>query len=228
MRDEADNLLRLFLNATDKAKETRLLEQLIGEHALPRIRQILRAKLRGDWMQDLEDLIHDVALLLVNKLRKLKTDPDSKPISDFDGYFPAITYNVFNDYLHKKYPQLQTGDDVERESDSHLSSDNREYLQKLWIEIRQLNLKQRCALLLNGSYKKGDDDLTTLLVHTRIATMRQVAKALEITDEEFVQQVWDELPWNDAKIAEYLGVTQREVINLRNSARRRLWRRMGE
>jgi hypothetical protein len=71
MRDEADNLLRLFLNATDKAKETRLLEQLIGEHALPRIRQILRAKLRGDWMQDLEDLIHDVALLLVNKLRKL-------------------------------------------------------------------------------------------------------------------------------------------------------------
>ncbi|MGH9763461.1 MAG: hypothetical protein ACREAC_21730, partial [Blastocatellia bacterium] len=34
--------------------------------------------------------------------------------------------------------------------------------------------------------------------------------------------LWDELPLPDSKVAEYLGITSQQVINLRKSARKRL------
>jgi len=102
--------------------------------------------------------------------------------------------------------------------------ERRLYLQRLWVEISALPLRQRRALLLNLRDDQGRD-LTTLLAHSRIATVREIAEALDMTAEELAG-IWGKLPLDDATIANQLGLTRQQVINLRKSARNRLARRL--
>jgi len=60
---------------------------------------------------------------------------------------------------------------------------------------------------------------------TGTASLRQLAAALEMSDESFAA-LWNELPLEDAKIAELLGLTRQQVINARKSGRERLARRL--
>ena len=46
-----------------------------------------------------------------------------------------------------------------------------------------------------------------------------------MTVDDFAE-VWKDLPWSDLRIAERLGITRQQVINLRKCARERLARRM--
>jgi hypothetical protein len=48
---------------------------------------------------------------------------------------------------------------------------------------------------------------------------------LELTGEKFAA-IWNELPLEDARIAELLGLTRQQVINARKSGRERLARRL--
>ncbi len=102
--------------------------------------------------------------------------------------------------------------------------DHRLFLKWLWEEIRQLPVRQRMALLLNLRDEQGGG-VAALLPVTGIATLRQIAAALEMADEEFAR-LWPRLPLDDASIAGLLGVTRQQVINLRKCARERLARRM--
>ena len=98
------------------------------------------------------------------------------------------------------------------------------FLQRLWEELQQLPLNQRAALLLNLKDASGSGCIT-LFPAIGIATVRQLAKALEITAERFAE-VWNDLPLEDARIAELLGLTRQQVINVRKSGRERLARRL--
>ena len=98
------------------------------------------------------------------------------------------------------------------------------FLQRLWEELQQLPLNQRAALLLNLKDASGSGCIT-LFPAIGIATVRQLAKALEITAERFAE-VWNDLPLEDARIAELLGLTRQQVINARKSGRERLARRL--
>lgn len=100
--------------------------------------------------------------------------------------------------------------------------EEKEILGRIWTEIAALPVRHRIAFLLNLKDKKGDC-VITLFPILRIASVRQIAQALEFSAEEFAG-VWNELPWDDLKIAEYLGLTRQQVINLRHSARARLVR----
>jgi hypothetical protein len=102
--------------------------------------------------------------------------------------------------------------------------EQRIYLEQLWAEICELPLSQRRALLLNLRDPKGQD-MTALFSHTHIATLHQMAAALEVSVEEFIH-LSNELPMEDAAMAKYLAITRQQVINLRTAARRRLARRM--
>ena len=102
--------------------------------------------------------------------------------------------------------------------------EHRVYLESLWLEIRKLPLGQRRALLLNLRDSTGHD-MTALFAHTHIATLDEVAEALELTMEEFLD-LSNELPMEDSVMARHLGITRQQVINLRTAARRRLARRM--
>lgn len=102
--------------------------------------------------------------------------------------------------------------------------EKRMFLQRLWEELQQLPLNQRAALLLNLKDQSGFGCIT-LFPATGIATIRQLAQALEMSAESFAE-VWNELPIEDARIAELLGLTRQQVINARKSGRERLARRL--
>lgn len=98
------------------------------------------------------------------------------------------------------------------------------FFEKMWTEIRQLPLRHRTALLLNLKTPDGEN-LITLLPLLRVASIRKIAEALEISPEDFAK-IWNDLPWDDARIADYLGITRQQVINLRQSARLTLKRKL--
>jgi RNA polymerase sigma factor (sigma-70 family) len=98
------------------------------------------------------------------------------------------------------------------------------FLQRLWEELQQLPVNQRAALLLNLKDASGHGCIT-LFPATGVASIRQLANALEITAERFAG-VWHDLPLEDARIAELLGLTRQQVINARKSGRERLARRL--
>jgi RNA polymerase sigma factor (sigma-70 family) len=100
----------------------------------------------------------------------------------------------------------------------------RTYLRRLWAEIRELKPHQRAALLLNLRDADGGDVVSVLPV-AGIATISELAAALSMSPDQLAA-LWNELPLEDLAIAELLGITRQQVINLRKSARERLARRM--
>jgi RNA polymerase sigma factor (sigma-70 family) len=102
--------------------------------------------------------------------------------------------------------------------------EKRIFLQRLWEELQQLPLNQRAALLLNLKDSSGRGCITLFPV-TGIATVRQLSAALGMKADDF-GQLWNDLPLEDAKIAELLGLTRQQVINARKSRRERLARRL--
>ena len=100
----------------------------------------------------------------------------------------------------------------------------REWLSHLWTEICALPLAQRRALLLNLRDERGSPALA-LVPMAGIAAVRDIANVLEMAEGELVS-LWNQLPIDDLTIAERLGLTRQQVINLRKSARARLTRRL--
>lgn len=110
------------------------------------------------------------------------------------------------------------------EADPAWRTEKRMFLQRLWEELQQLPKNQRAALLLNLKDASGQGCIT-LFPATGIATVRQLATALELSPETFAE-IWNDLPLEDARIAELLGLTRQQVINARKSGRERLGRRL--
>lgn len=102
--------------------------------------------------------------------------------------------------------------------------DKQTYLKKVWQEICQLPPEQCAALLLNLKEKDGSD-ITVIFVSSGVATISEIASVLDVSIEEFLD-IWNKLPLSDEEIALRLGVSVRQVGSLRQSGRRRLWRRM--
>jgi len=104
------------------------------------------------------------------------------------------------------------------------TADDRIYLRELWQRIQELPPRQRAALLLNLRDGEGHD-LIGLLPLTGIASIPQIAAALEMPPERLAE-LWNDLPLDDRTIASQLGLTRQQVINLRSAARQRLARQM--
>lgn len=110
------------------------------------------------------------------------------------------------------------------ERDLRLRFDDVEHLKRIWAAILDLPVNHRRALLLNLTDGHGEN-LTVLFPALTIASIRQVADALEFGAEELAE-IWGRLPLEDNAIAEMLQVTRQQVINLRHTARARLRRTM--
>jgi RNA polymerase sigma factor (sigma-70 family) len=103
--------------------------------------------------------------------------------------------------------------------------ENRAWLKRLWEEVAQLPLRQRVALLLNLRDDQGGPALA-LLPLTGVAKFRDIAATLDIDPEELAG-MWKDLPWEDQKIADRLGLNRQQISNMRAAARERLSRRLG-
>lgn len=175
--------------------------------------------------------------------RKLSKDPQPGPLTELlicileksDGAIALDDLvNVVADVCHIESHDARVErieDVIERrfvaadpQVDLATALEQRIHLAQLWQEIRELPLRHRAAILLNLRDAQGRGVITLLPV-TRVATIRQIAQALEFSLEDFAD-VWNELPWDDTTIAQHLGLTRQQVINLRHSARSRLARRV--
>ena len=97
-------------------------------------------------------------------------------------------------------------------------------LSSLWREIQALRPMQRKALLLNLRSPDAVNVLATFVI-TGITSFEDLASALEMSERELAS-IWNDLPFDDLRIASILGLTRQQVINLRRSARERLGRRL--
>lgn len=101
--------------------------------------------------------------------------------------------------------------------------EDRNAVGRLWGIIRDLPLRHRTAVLLNLRTDNGDNALQ-LFIALRIATVEELAEAVEMSAQELAG-IWRQLPLDDNTIAERLGLTRQQVINLRSSARANLRRK---
>ena len=140
----------------------------------------------------------------------------------------AVLWGVRDEVESLDAPSVESAAPASQLADPRVDVANevtqRLYLQRVWEEVCQLPAPQRLALLLNLRDGTGVC-VTALLPIAGIASIRQIAVVLELPPEEFYR-LWGDLPLEDAKIAELLGMTRQQVINLRKSARERLGRRM--
>ena len=195
-----------------------------------------RATVPSEKLRDLagNEMLRERAGKLTTNWEDVKLAPLMSVIFDLAGG-PV----VFNDLVNLTMTLLQIRDDppastdVQAEMGGAVSSpeedvawrvESRFFLQRLWQEVRELPRGQRAALLLNLKDTDGTGCLE-LLPATGVATIRQIAETLEITDSRFAE-MWPRLPLDDAAIAGLLNLTRQQVINLRKSARERLARRL--
>ncbi len=143
----------------------------------------------------------------------------------FDGLV-SIVYDLrqTTEPVEEAEDETGTGKNLRYESDLLDRLEQAAFLKTLWDEIGRLPLRHRAALLLNLKNSQGEG-LITLLPLTRVATIRQIAENLEFSVEEFAR-IWNDLPWDDRTIADHLKLTRQQVINLRQSARATLRRRL--
>lgn len=97
-------------------------------------------------------------------------------------------------------------------------------LRQTWSILLDLSPNHRKALLFN--LRDGDDCLITVLPLTGVASLSEIAESLEMPSGDLAE-LWRTLPWDDLKIADHLGITRQQVINLRYRARARLIRETG-
>jgi len=109
-------------------------------------------------------------------------------------------------------------------TDTAWQVEKRIFLQRLWEAVRELPRNQRMALLLNLKDADGRGCIA-LFPLAGVASVRELAETLEMSAEEFAE-LWKELPLDDARIADLLGMQRQQIINARKSARERLARRL--
>ena len=109
-------------------------------------------------------------------------------------------------------------------STSQNAIEEKEFVRVLWKEILLMPLRHRAALLLNFRDENGYD-LASTIVTSGAASIREIAAALGMEAEQFAE-IWRELPWDDRRIAAHLGLERQQVINLRQSAKQKLRRKL--
>jgi DNA-directed RNA polymerase specialized sigma24 family protein len=122
--------------------------------------------------------------------------------------------------LEQAAPSLQASDPA---MDTLLI--RRHYIRVVWKEITALPLEHRRALLLNLNDSAGGD--IRLFERLGIASVRQIASVVEMDAMEFAG-FWKDLPLDDNRLAQILGISRQDVANRRSTARKRLARRLQE
>ena len=100
------------------------------------------------------------------------------------------------------------------------------HLERLLAVLATLPVAQRAALLLNLRSAEGESPIH-VFVAFGITSIAKLAVLLELESLELAR-LWKRLPLADQEIAQRLGVTRQQVINLRMSARKRLARNLPE
>ncbi len=116
--------------------------------------------------------------------------------------------------------ELRSSDVANQAPSVEMKLTQRAWLKRVWVEISSMPRAQRISLLLNLHDERGQAALT-LLPATGVATVAQIAEAVEMSEEELTR-LWKGLPLDDLLIAARLGLNRQRVIDLRRKARQKL------
>lgn len=103
---------------------------------------------------------------------------------------------------------------------------DRHFVEAVWRAVRALQPRQRAALLLNVRDGAGASALP-LLNRAGLASVADIAALIDIPDAA-LRRLWNSLPFDDLQIGAYLGITWVQVVQLRQTARAVLVRRISE
>ena len=106
------------------------------------------------------------------------------------------------------------------------SAEDKMRLAKLWQAISELPKRQRTAILLSLRSDDGSG-ATHIFADFGTASIRKIAPELAMEAEAFAN-AWNRLPLSEPAIAEHMGVTRQQAINLCQCARERLRTRLKE
>jgi RNA polymerase sigma factor (sigma-70 family) len=109
---------------------------------------------------------------------------------------------------------------ADREPRADARLEQRASLERVWSQIHELPVRQRHAVLLTLR-----DDAIALFVTAGVVSLRGIAAALELPADELAR-LWNDLPLPDNTVADRLGCSRQQVINLRMAARKRLANRL--
>ena len=104
MRNEADVLLRQYVDATGTEEVERLLVEIIEGVARPLVTRVVGSAVarQASGLTDAEDVVADTISDLLRRLRDLREG--SAPIHDLRGYIAMCAYNRCHERLRERYP----------------------------------------------------------------------------------------------------------------------------
>ncbi len=97
------SLLEQFFRCDHPVESQRLLYQLVWDQAYPIVTHIVRHKLEVE----VEDVIHDILVDLISRLRDLKAEDQPDTIRDFPAYVAVTAYHGCDEYFRRRFPQRQ-------------------------------------------------------------------------------------------------------------------------
>jgi RNA polymerase sigma factor (sigma-70 family) len=172
---------------------------------------------------DAEEIKSEVQVTLLTRLRQT----GAAGIDAFEAYAVGVTRNLIKMLFRQRRrrrdealaPMLEDELLADLRPLGQTAAEQRYDLERIWRKIEAMPSQHRAAILL-GMHSSDGSDSAGLLVFLDVTSMDALAAAIGIV--ELDDSLWDELPLDDARIAQRLGVTPRKVISLRRSVRRRL------
>jgi len=197
----------------DHGRITDVVDRVLGSF-------VAKGQLRGDEVEDVRSTV------MLRVLQHFHARDAGSEIRSIDDYVARMTINAANDALRARRSPADvdgTADEIaDRSPEPQEAFATRQMLSLLWKAIGELPVMQRRGLLLHMHDENGGSAIP-LLVFTGIATVEEIAAALEYT-RATIESLWNQLPMRDLQIAELLGLTRPQVISLRRAARERLER----
>jgi hypothetical protein len=105
--DANDPLLHDVLGGATEAAREAAITDLLATHVYWRVDRILGARFRrsslsGDHQDDLRA---EILLKLVSRLRRLARAPQTSPVHRFTDYVAVVTFNTFDDFVRRAFPE---------------------------------------------------------------------------------------------------------------------------
>lgn len=224
---DSDPRLYHFFRATTEKDRRHRLDELFRKHLNPMLTRALRYWQRcAPRSLSLDDVRLEAARELTIALTRAHHSPERAGIRHLSAYVDIVVRHAFQRLSKQEMPWKT--EELSESSATYTPNPVgalhwRESLSLLWTEICLLPASQQVALLMNLQTTQGHPLPPSLFCHLGIATPEEITAILK--DQWSQTEIFEMAPLCDNTIAERLGVTRREVINLRVSARRRLQRR---
>jgi hypothetical protein len=103
----SDLLLQQYISCLEDERAEEILEALLVQHALPSIQTIVRRRFSFQGAaetQDVEDIVSEVMIELIGRVRAVRAGSASGTIEGFPGYAAVAAYHGCHEYLRRKYP----------------------------------------------------------------------------------------------------------------------------